>query len=266
MPFPASCRIGAPGRDVEGAHVVALQVAAHKSQRRKGARNGRTDHLRDVELDCQRGGMQRSCSAESSEREIAWVVPALHGYDLQRLRHRIVDDIDHRSGGGAHIHAERIGEALAHRSIGGCMIDGEIAAEQRAAVEIAEQEIAVGDGRLVAAAAVADRARIGARALADRRAARRRRPPTRSSRLRRIPRQDRLPARGSDARFRSSSATCSSRRRPRIPGSSRIVRHGSGSPWRWCRPCRRREDRGARFGAPAGRQQRPPLPVPIPRQ
>ena len=45
------------------------------------------------------------------------------------------------------------------------MVDRQVAGQQRALVEVAEQQVAVGDGRLGAAAAVADGARLGARAL-----------------------------------------------------------------------------------------------------
>ena len=48
---------------------------------------------------------------------------------------------------------------------GGRVIDRQVAGEQRALVEIAEQQVAVGDGRLGAAAAVARRARASAPAL-----------------------------------------------------------------------------------------------------
>ena len=184
--------------------------------------------------------MQRPGAAERREHEIARVVAALHRDDLQDLRHGVIDDVDDGGRRGGHIDAERLREPLAHRGFGGGMIDRQLAAEQRGAVEIAEQQVAVGDGRLGAAAAVAHRARIGAGALAGRRAAPRRDRPRRSTRRRRTLRRDRSRARGSDGRCRSSSACRWRRRRPRIRAWSRTGRRGSGSPWRWCRPCRRR--------------------------
>ena len=54
---------------------------------------------------------------------------------------------------------------LRDRGFGRGVVDRQVAAQQRALVEVAEQQVAVGDGGLGAAAAVADRARIGAGAL-----------------------------------------------------------------------------------------------------
>ena len=45
--------------------------------------------------------MQRACAAEGYEAEVARVVAALDGDDLQRLGHGVIDDVDHGGRRGA---------------------------------------------------------------------------------------------------------------------------------------------------------------------
>ena len=45
--------------------------------------------------------MQRSRAAEGGEHEIARIVAALDGYDLQHFRHRVVDNVDDGGRGRA---------------------------------------------------------------------------------------------------------------------------------------------------------------------
>ena len=159
------CRIGARGGDIDGAHIVALEVGADEAQRREGSGDGRTDDLANAELGRQRRGMQRSCPSESRQHEVPGIVAALHGYDLQRLGHGMIDDVDDGRCRRAHVDAQRFGEPPGNGCFRRAMIDRQLAGEQRALVEIAEQQVAVGDGRLAAAARVAHGARIGAGAL-----------------------------------------------------------------------------------------------------
>ena len=121
----------------------------------------------------ERGRVQRARAAECREHELARIVAALDGDDFQCLGHGVIDHVDDGGGRRAHVDAERLGEAPGD----GCFAPrrgrcGRVAAQQRALVEIAEHEVAVGDGGLGAAAGVAGRPRIGAGALRARRAAR----------------------------------------------------------------------------------------------
>ena len=64
---------------------------------------------RDAELGGQRGGMQRPGAAEGRQHELARIVAALHGDDLERFGHGMVDDVDDGRRGRARIDAERLG-------------------------------------------------------------------------------------------------------------------------------------------------------------
>ena len=75
--------------------------------------------------------MQRSRSAESGEHEIAWIVAALHGDDLENFRHRVVDDVDDGGRSRAHIDSKRLGEPGTDGSRRGRMINRKLSVEQR---------------------------------------------------------------------------------------------------------------------------------------
>ena len=83
--------------------------------------------------------MQRAGAAEGGEHELARIVAALDGDDLERLGHGVVDDVDDGRRRRAHVDAQRLGEALGDRGFRGRVIDGQVAGQQRALVEIAEQ-------------------------------------------------------------------------------------------------------------------------------
>ena len=159
---------GLQGRGIGGAvqrlHVVAPQVGADEPERRKGAGIG---------------GQITSAMPSSSASAAACSGPAPPKAASTKSRGswpRRVETIFRTSamawlttsmtgGGGAQIDAERLGEAPAHGGDRGRVIDGKVAVEQRALVEVAEQEVAVGDRGLAAAAPVAHRAGLGAGAL-----------------------------------------------------------------------------------------------------
>ena len=61
--------------------------------------------------------MQRPGAAEGGEHELARIVAALHGDDLQRLGHGVIDDVDDGRRRRAHVDAERLGEPLARRRL-----------------------------------------------------------------------------------------------------------------------------------------------------
>ena len=121
--------------------------------------------MADAELVGQRRRMQRPGAAERRQHEGARIVAALHGHDLQGLRHGVVDDVDDAGRRGARVDAQGFRQTLGNRGFRRRMIDRQVARQQRALVEIAEQQVAVRHRRLGAAAAVADRPRLGAGAL-----------------------------------------------------------------------------------------------------
>ena len=108
----------------------------------------------------------------------------------------------------------------ADRRARGVDVERHLAAEEsRRRLSAAEHDVGVGDGRLGPALAVADRARMAARAARADLAARRPRRSRRCCRRRRRPRRCRRPAASPDARWRcrrrSSPARCRARRRER---------------------------------------------------
>ena len=182
-------------------------------------------------------------AAEADEHEVARVVAALDGDEAERVHHRRVRDLDDPVRGLDDVEAERLGAALLDRARARPRRRGAISPPRKyVRVEPPEHEVRVGDGRLGAAAPVADRARGRRRRCAARRAARRRSRPRRSSRRPRRSRRGRSPACGSGSRTATARrcpppACAADRRSPSSPAASRP---GSGRPSRSCRPCRTR--------------------------
>ena len=135
--------------------------------------------------------MHRSGAAERDEREVTRVDAALHGDDADRGGHVRVHDVVDGARRVGDVDAERVGDATrqiaSRRGVG----REHHATGEAAGIEVAEQEVGVGDGRIGAAAPVARRARQRRPPTAGRRAARRRRRSTRCSRRRRRPRRGR---------------------------------------------------------------------------
>ena len=105
--------------------------------------------------------MQRPGAAEGEQRGARRVVPALDRDHPQRLHHRVDGDGDDALGrllGGAD--AERLQGAA-----GGIDVELEVGGDRRVDGQAAEHEVGVGHGGLLAAAAVAGGAGVGARAV-----------------------------------------------------------------------------------------------------
>ena len=113
-----------------------------------------------VELLGDRGGVQRPGAAEGEQGELARVDAALDCHHAHRARHLGARHARDSRGGLGHVHPERLGEA-AHGALGGVPVELDAAGERRVAIEVAEQQVGVGHRRLLPAAAVAGRARVG---------------------------------------------------------------------------------------------------------
>ncbi len=214
-----------------------------EAEGRQHAGGARREHAVDPQLLGDRGGVQRAGAAEGDERVVARVDPALDRHDPQRPRHLGVGDAHDPLRAG-----ERLDPQLARqpgdRGAGGVEVERDRRRQRRVGRQVAEQQVGVGDGRQLAAAAVAGGARHGAGRRAARRAARRRRRARRSSRRRRR----RCGRRASAARSGGP------RSRPRR--SRRRRRRGRRRRRRRCRPCRsraraRRRRRRAAKAAPS---------------
>ena len=125
---------------------------------------GRHDDLGHVEHGRHLGAVQRPGAAEGNQREVARVQPLLHRLGADRVRHVGIDDGEHPLGGLVPVDTERLGET-GDRLVGAFGRQRHLAAEEVVRVEPAEHEVGVGYRRRAAAAAVAGRAGLRARAL-----------------------------------------------------------------------------------------------------
>ena len=158
-------------RPVERRQQGALELAVeyHAAGRDAVRREGRRavaqwdHHLTDPGLGGVPEGVHRAGAAERVEREVARVLPA-----LQRLladhrgRTRVVDPQD-ACCRLLHGEVEPAGEPP-HRGDGRVAVQRHPAVQERLGAEQAEHDVGVGHRRVNAAAAVAGRARLGARA------------------------------------------------------------------------------------------------------
>ena len=109
--------------------------------------------------------MDRTGAAEREQGELLDVLAALDRVDACRGRHVLVDQLVNPPGRAHRLEAERPADPRFDRARRGRGIEAHLAAEKELRVEIAEHQIGIGHGRLVAALPVAGRARIGAGAV-----------------------------------------------------------------------------------------------------
>ena len=124
----------------------------------------RDQHSIAAEFVRQRRGVQWTCAAERDQRELARVIAFFNRHDLQSSGHIGVDDADDTFRRLMQRHAEWTCNVLQDRRLGAPRIDRHMAPEQ-VRRHASENEIGIGHRRQGSAAAVAGRARIGARAL-----------------------------------------------------------------------------------------------------
>ena len=109
--------------------------------------------------------MRRPGAAEGDQREVARIAAALDRDRADRVLHVARDRLVHAPRGVLGAEPERradvVGDGLASRGD----VERHLAGEEVGRVEIAEHEVRVGDRRPLAADAVTDRPRVGARAL-----------------------------------------------------------------------------------------------------
>ena len=144
---------------------VALEVGGEQPRRREDAGAARDQKRRHLGVPCERVGVHGPGATEADEHEVARVVAALHRDQVERVDHRRVRDLDDAVRGLDDGEPERPGAALLDRPLGTVDVEADLAAEEVPRVQPAEHEVRVRDRRLGAAAAVADRPRVGARAL-----------------------------------------------------------------------------------------------------
>ena len=154
----------ADGRHV-GAHLVDHVVGEEQTEGRERGRQLRDEDATDAELGCLHARVQRTVAAEDDQREAARVDAAARRRFADGVRHVGVHQPEDALGGLDHRQLERLRDARAHRGVGALGVEPHGAAGEAIGIQVAEHDVRVGDGRLDAAAAIAHRTRLGARAL-----------------------------------------------------------------------------------------------------
>ena len=154
---------------LELAHVAEHEIERHRrgqaAQRRENAGPDRHAHVADAEALCDIAHVGRSRATECQQREIPEIDALLGGVDRGRVRHVVVHDFIDAARGTDGVDAEWLGDVLLDGR--GCplWVEPHLAAEEIVGVEVAEQQVGIGDRRRRAACPVAGRPGIGARAV-----------------------------------------------------------------------------------------------------
>ena len=217
------------------------EVGDEHAQRRQDTRVGWDDGPRDAQLGGQAVGVQRPGAAERDEREVARVVPALHGDEPDRLGHQRLGDADDALRRLAHRHVQALRPPAPRARAAASGSSRTMLSVKFSGTIRDEDDVGVGHGRLGAAATVARRARVGTGA-----------PRSHARQAAGVDPGDAAAARADlhevDDRARGSGSRSPSRRpcpspgrrRPRTRTASGPRRRGSARPWPSCRPCRTR--------------------------
>ena len=103
--------------------------------------------------------------AKREQRQSAWVFAAFDGVHPGGAGHAFVDELMHAPGSAGGVHPQRLGDLRSDGLFRGTAIERHASAQEEIRVQVAEQQVGVGDRRFSAAAAVARWARVGASAL-----------------------------------------------------------------------------------------------------
>ncbi len=189
------------------------------------------------------GRVQPRCAAKGEQRELPGVDAAAHRDEPHPSGHRGVDDAMDALRRREPADPESCGDTV-DRGLGGSAVEMAPAAEKARRIEIAEHQVGVGDGRRVAAGAVAGGTGNRAGAL----------------------RADMQDAAGIDPGDRAAAGAdagdVEAVERDRVAGDPAAGRPGSAGPRRsarcrcWSRPCRTGSDCPPRTGAPHRRCRR----------
>ena len=149
---------------VDRVHVVVAQIGDHAAERVRDAGPRRDQELRNPEFARERRGVQRPRAAEGKEHEVARIVSARKRHHADRARHLVVRNAHDRRRHVHRIEPERLAERFGEDGFDLPEIGFSLDPEEFLRIEPSEHEVRVGDRRLGAAAPVADRPRMGARA------------------------------------------------------------------------------------------------------
>ena len=139
-------------------------IAAEKSERRERAGIARHEHAPHAQLLCNLCRMDRACPAEGHKRMAREVDTFFRGLDANGIHDAGVDDANDARSGLLCIDSHWCCDLLLDCGASGSKVELHFPPEKKLRIERAAQDVRVGDGRLPATLAVADRAGISARA------------------------------------------------------------------------------------------------------
>jgi hypothetical protein len=149
---------------VDAADGIDADACRESAERGAEAGHGRHQHVSDAEDVRDLARVRRPRAAERDECVIARVRPLLDGQDPDGVGRVLVADADHRRRRLHRVEPEPVAQPR-ERLLGERRIELDPPAEEEFRVEPAEQDVRVGDRRLLAALRVAGGARRGAGAL-----------------------------------------------------------------------------------------------------
>ena len=100
--------------------------------------------------------MRRTTAAVGIDHEVTRVEPALHRHLPHEIGHVKFHDLCRAAGCLDHVHLQPVGYLL-HGAQRAVLIKDEFATEEVSGIQVAKDQIGVGDGRLLAAAVIARR-------------------------------------------------------------------------------------------------------------
>ena len=141
-------------RPVEGVEAAGEGAGEIEGDRRgeeaDGAhhpRAGGDDQTRRAERRGDAIAMHRTRAAEGEDRQPPRIAAALQGVHPRRAGHHLVDDLVDPPGGLLDAQPQRLGHVAADRLPRRLDVERHRPAEEEAGIEVAEDEIGVGDGR-----------------------------------------------------------------------------------------------------------------------
>ena len=137
---------------------MMLGIRHQQAKGAEHARQRRDDDARDPQFGGNPSGEQRPVAAKRQHGELTGIAPPLHRHRPNGAHHRGRCQPQHTMRGFLHGQAHRRCQITLDGGAGGVQIEAHGAAGQAAGVQISQRQIAVGDRRRGAAAAIANRA------------------------------------------------------------------------------------------------------------
>ena len=129
------------------------------------ARRERNQNRGNTQVESHLAGVHRSAAAESDQREVADIVASCRGDRFDRFLHFDIDDLQHPSAASSKSSLSGLAMFSWSSFFRLSLVELHSAAEEMIRVQNAGNDIGIGDRGVLAAAVVANRARVGAGAI-----------------------------------------------------------------------------------------------------